>query len=68
MYIHVHVPYQGRSVHTYNMLVETEYMCNPLKSADKVYPSLDNKLIFLSGKLSSDTPLEDGVYGVSGKP
>lgn len=57
---------QGRSVHTYNMLVETRYLCNPVKSADSVFTALDNKLIYLSGKLSTSGPVTDGLYGVTG--
>lgn len=58
---------QGRSVHTYNMLVETRYLCNPVKSADNVYSALDNKLIYLSGTLSTSGPVTDSQYGVSGE-
>ena len=58
---------KGRSVHTYNMLVETRYLCNPVKSSDNVYGALDNKLIYLSGKLATDGPVTDNQYGVTGK-
>ena len=60
------VSVQGRSVNTYNMLVETRGHCNPVKSADSVYSSLDNKLIYVSGKLSSNAPVEDQQFGISG--
>ena len=44
---------QGRSVHTYNMLVEARGMCNPLRSSEHVYDTLTNKLVYISGKLST---------------
>ena len=44
---------QGRSVHTYNMLVEARGMCNPLRSSEHVYDTLTNKLVYVSGKLST---------------
>ena len=65
--LNLSLPPQGRSVHTYNMLVETRDLCNPLKSPENVYSSLDNKLIYLSGRLSTDAPVEDDLYGVSGR-
>ena len=58
---------QGRSVHTYNMLVETRGICNPVKSADNVYNELDDKLIHVSGKLATDKMVVDSHYDVSGK-
>ena len=61
------VPPQGRSVHTYNMLVETRDICNPVKSADNVYSELDNKLIYVSGKLATNGIVVDSHYGVSGE-
>ena len=58
---------QGRSVHTYNMLVETHDICKPIKSAESVYTALDNQLIYLSGKLATSGPVSDNDFGVSGK-
>ena len=58
---------QGRSVHTYNMLVETHHVCKPLKNPDSVYSVLDNQLVYLSGKLSTSGPVSDPNFGVSGK-
>lgn len=48
------------------MLVETRYLCNPVKSPDSVFSALDNKLIHLSGKLSTSGPVTDSLYGVTG--
>ena len=62
----MHLVAQGRSVHTYNMLVETRHVCNPVKSSNSVYSDLDNKLIYLSGKLATSAPVADNQYGVSG--
>jgi hypothetical protein len=58
---------EGRSVHTYNMLVETRGHCNPVKSADNVYSELDNKLIYVSGKLATNGLVADNHYGISGR-
>jgi hypothetical protein len=57
---------EGRSVHTYNMLVETRQNCNPVKSPDSVYAELDNRLVYLSGKLATSGPVSDPDFGVSG--
>ena len=44
---------QGRSVHTYEMLLEARDLCNPLRSPNNVYDNLNNKLVYLSGKLAT---------------
>lgn len=44
---------QGRSVYTYDVLVESKSRCNPLKSSAHLYESLDNKLVYLSGVLGT---------------
>ena len=54
-------------MHTYNMLVESRDLCHPINSPDLVYDSLDNKLIYLSGRLSTSGPVADDTYGVSGR-
>ena len=58
---------QGRSVHTYNMLVETRNLCKPIKSPDSVFSALDHKLVYLSGKLATSGPVSDNDFGVSGE-
>lgn len=55
---------EGRSVRTYEMLVEAGDLCNPLRSPDNVYDNLNNKLVYLSGKLATAEPLEDRLFGV----
>ena len=40
---------QGRSVYTYDVLVESKSRCNPLQSSTHLYQSLDNKLVYLTG-------------------
>ena len=49
------------------MLVETRGHCNPVKSADNVYSELDNKLIYVSGKLATNGLVVDSHYGISGE-
>ena len=49
------------------MLVETRDICNPVKSADSVYSELDDKLIYVSGKLATNGIVVDSHYGVSGE-
>ena len=44
---------QGRSIHTYDMLVEAKEICNPLQNPDHVYNTLDNKLVYVSGRLAT---------------
>ena len=57
---------QGRSVHRYDMLVETRQLCNSVENPESVYGELDGKLVHVSGKLATSSALSDGYFGVTG--
>jgi len=56
---------EGRSIHTYDMLVEARDVCNPLRSSDHVYDTLNNKLVYVSGRISTVEPLTDQFYAIT---
>ncbi|CAI8033505.1 Transmembrane protein 43 [Geodia barretti] len=51
---------------TYNMLVETQSECTPLPSSEIVNPILNEKLIYITGKLGTSGPVYDNQFNVSG--
>lgn len=44
--------FQGRAVHTYQLLVETSSICHELNDIDHVMDGLNGKLVSVSGPLT----------------